>query len=74
MNKEKQMPAIIVMSFLLAIVALSISGLTNLEALGQQQNATNATATVSNQTGVASRKPNQYNGRSFTGRFQHTKR
>jgi type II secretory pathway pseudopilin PulG len=53
MNKEKQMPAIIVMSFLLAIAALSISGLTNLEALGQQQNATNATAAVSNQTGAA---------------------
>ena len=53
MNKEKQMPAIIVMSFLLAIAALSISGLTNLEALGQQQNATNATAAISNQTGTA---------------------
>ena len=52
MNKEKQMPAIIVMSFLLAIAALSISGLTDLEALGQQQNATNATAAVSNQTGA----------------------
>ena len=47
------MPAIIVMSFLLAIAALSISGLTNLEALGQQQNATNATAAISNQTGAA---------------------
>ena len=47
------MPAIIVMSFLLAIAALSISGLTNLEALGQQQNATNATAAISNQTGTA---------------------
>jgi type II secretory pathway pseudopilin PulG len=53
MNKEKQMPAIIVMSFLLVIAALSISGLTNLEALGQQQNATNATAAVSNQTEAA---------------------
>ena len=53
MNKEKQMPAIIVISFLLAIAALSISGLTNLEVLGQQQNATNATASVSNQTGAA---------------------
>jgi hypothetical protein len=53
MNKEKQMPAIIVMSFLLGIAALSISGLTNLEALGQQQNATNDTAAVSNQTGAA---------------------
>jgi type II secretory pathway pseudopilin PulG len=53
MNKEKQMPAIIVMSFLLAIAALSISGLTKLEALGQQQNATNATAAISNQTGAA---------------------
>ena len=53
MNKEKQMPIIIVMSFLLAIAALSISGLTNLEALGQQQNATNSTAAVSNQTGAA---------------------
>jgi type II secretory pathway pseudopilin PulG len=51
MNKEKQIPAIVVMSFLLAIAALSISGLTNLEALGQQQNATNATAAISNQTG-----------------------
>ena len=47
------MPAIIVMSFLLAIAALSISGLTNLEALGQQQNAKNATAAISNQTGAA---------------------
>lgn len=53
MNKEKQIPAIVVMSFLLAIAALSISGLTNLEALGQQQNATNATAAISNQTGTA---------------------
>ena len=53
MNKEKQMPAIIVTSFLLAIAALSISELTNSEALGQQQNATNATAAVSNQTGAA---------------------
>jgi type II secretory pathway pseudopilin PulG len=53
MNKEKQVPAIIVMSFLLAIAALSISGLTNLETLGQQQNATNATAAASNQTGAA---------------------
>jgi type II secretory pathway pseudopilin PulG len=65
MNKEKQIPAIVVMSFLLAIAALSISGLTNLEALGQQQNATNATAAsqqqnatnataaISNQTGAA---------------------
>ena len=53
MNKEKQMHAIIVMSFLLAIAALSISGLTNLETLGQQQNATNATAAASNQTGAA---------------------
>ena len=44
MNKEKQMPAIIGMPFLLAIAALSISGLINLEASGQQQNATNATA------------------------------
>jgi type II secretory pathway pseudopilin PulG len=52
MNKEKQIPAIVVMSFLLAIAALSISGLTNLEALGQQQNATNATAAISNQTGA----------------------
>jgi hypothetical protein len=52
MNKEKQIPAIVVMSFLLAIAALSISGLTNLEALGQQQNA-NATAAISNQTGAA---------------------
>jgi hypothetical protein len=51
MNKEKQIPAIVVMSFLLAIATLSISGLTNLEALGQQQNATNATAAISNQTG-----------------------
>ena len=54
MNKEKEVPAIIVMSFSLAIAALSISGLTNLETLGQQQNATNATAAVSNQTGAAS--------------------
>lgn len=53
MNKEKQIPAIVVMSFLLAIAALSISGLTNLEALGQQQNATNASAAISNQTGSA---------------------
>ena len=59
MNKEKQMPAIIVMSFLLAIAALSISGLTNLEALGQQQNATNATARRIQSNGSCSRKPNQ---------------
>ena len=53
MNKEKQIPAIIVICFSLAIASLSISGLTNLEALGQQQNATNATAAISNQTGTA---------------------
>ena len=59
MNKEKQIPAIIVMSFLLAIAALSISGLTNLEALGQQQNATNATDCRIQSNGSGSRKPNK---------------
>jgi hypothetical protein len=40
------------MSFLIAIAAASISALTNYEAVGQQQNATNA-ATTTNQTGSA---------------------
>jgi hypothetical protein len=51
MNQDKQTAAVVVMSFLLAIAAASISGLADYEALGQQQNATNATATTSNQTG-----------------------
>ena len=51
MNQKKQTSAVVVMSFLIAIAAVSISALTNYEALGQQQNATNATATISNQTG-----------------------
>ena len=63
MNQDKQTAAVVVMSFLLAIAAASISGLADYEALGQQQNATNttatsqqqnatnATATMSNQTG-----------------------
>lgn len=50
MNQKKQTSAVVVMSFLIAIAA-AISALTNYEALGQQQNATNATATISNQTG-----------------------
>ena len=52
MNKNKQASAVIAISSLIAIVA-SISGLTNFEAFGQQPNATNATATISNQTGSA---------------------
>ena len=32
---------------------VSIPGLTNFEAFGQQPNATNATATISNQTGAS---------------------
>jgi hypothetical protein len=51
MNQDKQTAAVVVMSFLLAIAAASISGLAAYEALGQQQNATNATATTPNQTG-----------------------
>jgi hypothetical protein len=54
MNQNKQTSAVVVISFLLAITAASISVLTNYEASGQQQNATNATnatATTSNQTG-----------------------
>jgi hypothetical protein len=53
MNQDKQTAAVVVMSFLLAIAAASISGLAAYEALGQQQNATNATATTPNQTGSA---------------------
>src|SRR5918995_3898748 len=53
MYRVKRTPAAVVMSFLIAIAAVSISELTNYEALGQQQNATNATATISNQTGSA---------------------
>src|SRR5918994_1584934 len=52
MNKNKQTSAVIAISSLIAIAA-SISGLTNFEAYGQQPNATNATATISNQTGSA---------------------
>ena len=52
MNKNIQTSAVIAISSLLAIAA-SISGLTNFEAFGQQPNATNATATISNQTGSA---------------------
>jgi hypothetical protein len=52
MNKNIQTSAVIVISSLLAIAA-SISGLTNFEAFGQQPNATNATATISNQTGAS---------------------
>ena len=52
MNQDKQTSAAaVVMSFILAIAAASISGLADYEVLGQQQNATNATATMSNQTG-----------------------
>ena len=50
MNQKKQTSAVVAMSFLIAIAA-AISALTNYEALGQQQNATNATATISDQTG-----------------------
>ena len=53
MYRVKRTPAAVVMSFLIAIAAVSISESTNYEALGQQQNATNATATISNQTGSA---------------------
>jgi hypothetical protein len=52
MNKNIQTSAVIAISSLLAIAA-SISGLTNFEAFSQQPNATNATATISNQTGSA---------------------
>ena len=48
MNQDKQTAAVVVMSFLLAIAAASTLGLADYEALGQQQNATNATATTSN--------------------------
>ena len=50
-NESKiQTSAIVAISSLLAIAA-SISGLTNFEAFGQRPIATNATATISNQTG-----------------------
>jgi hypothetical protein len=50
MNTNKQTFAVVAISSLLVITA-SISALTNLEVLGQQQNATNTTGTTSNQTG-----------------------
>jgi hypothetical protein len=49
-SSKKQTSAVVTVSSLLAIAA-SISGLANLEVFGQQQNATNATTTISNQTG-----------------------
>jgi hypothetical protein len=51
-NKNIQTSAAIVISSLLAIAA-SIPGLTTFEAFGQQPNATNTTATISNQTGAS---------------------
>lgn len=50
MNTNKQTFAVIAISSLLVITA-SISALTNLEVLGQQQNATNTTGATANQTG-----------------------
>lgn len=50
MNTNKQTFAVIAISSLLVITA-SISALTNLEVLGQQQNATNTTGAIANQTG-----------------------
>ena len=50
MNTDKQTFAVIAISSLLVITA-SISALTNLEVLGQQQNATNTTGATANQTG-----------------------
>jgi hypothetical protein len=50
MNTNKQTFAVVAISSLLVITA-SISALTNLEVLGQQQNATNTTGTTANQTG-----------------------
>ena len=52
MNKNIQTSAVIAIYSLLAVAA-SISGSANFEAFGQQPNATNATATISNQTGSA---------------------
>jgi hypothetical protein len=49
MNAKKQTSVVIAICSLL-VIATSILGLTNLEALGQQQNATNATTATSNQT------------------------
>lgn len=50
MNTNKQTFAVIAISSLLVITA-SISALTNFEVLGQQQNATNTTGAIANQTG-----------------------
>ena len=50
MNTNKQTFAVVAISSLLVITA-SISALTNLEVLGQQQNATNTTGATANQTG-----------------------
>ncbi len=50
MNTNKQTFAVVAISSLLVITA-SISTLTNLEVLGQQQNATNTTGATANQTG-----------------------
>lgn len=50
MNTNKQTFAVVAISCLLVITA-SISALTNLEVLGQQQNATNTTGATANQTG-----------------------
>ena len=50
MNTNKQTFAVVAISSLLVITA-SISALTNLEVLGQQQNATNTAGATANQTG-----------------------
>ena len=50
MNTNKQTFAVVAISTILVITA-SISALTNLEVLGQQQNATNTTGATANQTG-----------------------
>ena len=50
MNTNKQTFAVVAISSLLVITAY-ISALTNLEVLGQQQNATNTTGATANQTG-----------------------
>ena len=50
MNTNKQTFAVVAISSLL-VITVSISSLTNLEVLGQQQNATNTTGATANQTG-----------------------
>ena len=50
MNTNRQTFAVIAISSLL-VITVSISSLTNLEVLGQQQNATNTAGATANQTG-----------------------